>query len=128
MTAATLLAVAIGAVLGAYSRWGLGVWLNHLTPNVPLGTLTANAIGGYVVGVAIAWFAQHPEASPTMRLFLITGFLGALTSFSTFSAEAVNLLMRAEYSWAFVHIVLHLFVSLLLTVAGITTVNLLTRV
>ena len=128
MTIATLLAVALGAVLGAYARWGLSEWLNHLTPNVPLGTLTANAIGGYIVGVAIAWFAQHPEASPAMRLFLITGFLGALTTFSTFSAEAVNLLMRAEYLWAFVHIALHLFISLLLTVAGITTVNLLSRV
>lgn len=128
MNAAAFLAVGLGAVLGAYARWGLSVWLNHVTPNVPLGTLMANAIGGYAVGVAIAWFMQHPGASPEMRLFLITGFLGALTTFSTFSAEAVNLLMRAQYLWAFVHIALHLSISLLLTVAGITTVNMLNRV
>ena len=127
MNSAAFLAVGIGAVLGAYARWGLGVWLNRVTPHVPLGTLVANAIGGYVVGLAVAWFAQHPDASPEMRLFLITGFLGALTTFSTFSAEAVNLYMRAEYLWASVHIALHLCISLLLTVAGITTVNVLIR-
>ena len=127
MSAGAFLAVGVGAVLGAYGRWGLGAWLNASTPNVPMGTLFANAIGGYLVGLAIGWFAQHPEASPELRLFLITGFLGALTTFSTFSAEAVALLTRAQYLWAFVHIGLHLFTSLLLTVGGLYTVNLLTR-
>lgn len=127
MNTSAFLAVGIGAVLGAYGRWGLSVWLNDSTPNVPMGTLLANAIGGYAVGVAIGWFAQHPEVSPEWRLFLITGFLGALTTFSTFSAEAVALLTRAQYGWAFVHIGLHLGISILLTVAGLYTVNVLVR-
>jgi fluoride exporter len=117
----------VGAVLGAYARWGLSVWLNPVTPNIPLGTLLANAIGGYVVGMAIAWIAQYPETSPEMRLFVVTGFLGALTTFSTFSAESVNLLMRAQYGLACVHILLHLAISILLTFAGVYTVNVLMR-
>ena len=120
-------AVGLGAVLGAYARWGLSGWLNPSTPNIPLGTLLANAIGGYVVGLAIAWFAQHPESSPELRLFLVTGFLGALTTFSTFSAESVNLLMRAQYGLAFVHILLHVVISILLSIAGVYTVNVLMR-
>src|SRR5690606_37647686 len=90
-------------------------------------TRLASAIGGDLIGVAIAWFAQHPEASPELRLFVITGFLGALTTFSTFSAEAVALLTRGEYGWGAAHIVLHLGCSLILTVAGIQTVHALTR-
>ncbi|HKO88408.1 MAG TPA: fluoride efflux transporter CrcB [Burkholderiales bacterium] len=127
MNGGAFLAVGVGAVLGAYGRWGLSAWLNPSSPNVPTGTLLANAIGGYLVGLAIGWFAQHPEASPELRLFVITGFLGALTTFSTFSAEAVALLIRAQYLTAFVHIGLHLITSLLLTVGGLYTVNLLAR-
>ena len=122
-----LFAVGAGAVLGAYARWTLAAWFNGALTHLPLGTLLANAIGGYLVGVAIAWFAQNPGASPELRLFAITGFLGALTTFSTFSAESVALLMRGEYGWATAHIALHLGCSLLLTVAGIQTVHLVTR-
>jgi CrcB protein len=85
-------AVGAGAALGALLRWQLSAWLNPLHDGVPPGTLAANLIGGYLVGVAVAWFAQHPELSPAWRLFAITGFLGGLTTFSTFSAEVVALL------------------------------------
>ncbi|MBX6393348.1 MAG: fluoride efflux transporter CrcB, partial [Burkholderiales bacterium] len=94
MTAGALAAVAVGAVLGAWLRWALGIRFNGVLAHLPLGTLIANAVGGYLVGIAVAWFAQHPDASPELRLFVVTGFLGALTTFSTFSAEAVGLLMR----------------------------------
>lgn len=125
MTAGALFAVALGAVLGAWSRWVLGTWLNGVLRHLPLGTLVANALGGYLVGLALAWLMQHPETSPAVRLFVITGFLGALTTFSTFSAEAVELFMRGEYGWALAHIGLHLGCSLALTVAGFQTVRLL---
>lgn len=127
MTAWAPVAVALGAVIGAYGRWALASWFNGTLTHLPLGTLIANAAGGYLVGIAIAWFAQHPDASPELRLFVITGFLGALTTFSTFSAEAIALLTRGEYGWAFAHIGLHLACSLMLTVAGIQTVHLLSR-
>lgn len=127
MTLGALIAVAFGAVMGAYGRWALASWFNGTLAHLPLGTLLANAIGGYLVGIAIAWFGQHPEASPELRLFVMTGFLGALTTFSTFSAEAVALLTRGEYGWGVAHIVLHLTCSLMLTVAGIQTVHALTR-
>lgn len=119
MTLWAALAVAAGAVLGAYGRWFLGAWFNGVFTHLPLGTLMANAIGGYLVGLAIAWFAHHPGAAPELRLLLITGFLGALTTFSTFTAESSALLLRGEYGWALLHIVLHLACSLLLTIGGI---------
>ena len=127
MSIGPFLAVGLGAVLGAYGRWGLSVWLNPIHPQLPYGTLVANAIGGYIVGIAVAWFAHTPDISPELRLFLVTGFLGALTTFSTFSAEATDLLLRGEYGWAFAHIGLHLGCSLVLTVIGIWTVNGLLR-
>lgn len=125
MTAYGLLAVAIGAVLGAWLRWGLGIALNPILPTLPLGTLTANVVGGFVIGMAIEYLAHHTTVPPEFRLFLITGFLGALTTFSTFSAEAVTLLARDQYGWALAHIGAHLFGSLAATVAGIETVRLL---
>jgi CrcB protein len=88
------LAVGIGAALGAWLRWGLGLWLNPVYPAMPLGTLAANLVGGYCIGLVIAWFAEHPGLPPEARLFLITGLLGGLTTFSTFSAEVVTALMR----------------------------------
>lgn len=127
MTFAALLAVALGAVLGAYSRWALGTWLNGALQHLPLGTLIANALGGYLIGLALAWFAQHPDTTPEVRLFVITGFLGALTTFSTFSAESVALLTRGEHGWALAHIALHLGCSLVLTVAGFQTVRMLSH-
>ena len=117
------LAVGAGAVLGAWLRWALGVGLNAAVPNLPLGTLAANLVGGYLVGVAVECFAQQAGLSAELKLFVITGFLGGLTTFSSFSAEAVILLMRAQYAWALLLIGTHLLGSLLMTVLGILTVR-----
>lgn len=88
------LAVGFGAAVGAWLRWGLGLWLNPAYPAVPLGTLAANIVGGYFIGLVLAWFAEHPGVPPEARLFVITGILGGLTTFSTFSAEVVTALTR----------------------------------
>lgn len=119
------LAVGGGAAFGAWLRWWLGVLLNPVFPSLPPGTLAANLIGGYLVGVAVAFFSEHTGLSPEARLFVITGFMGGLTTFSTFSAEAVTLISRAEYSWALAHTALHLGGSLVMTALGILTVSLL---
>ncbi len=119
----SMLAVGIGAALGAWLRWGLGALLNPFLPVLPLGTLAANLLGGYLVGVAVAVFAQHPGLAPEARLFIITGFLGGLTTFSTFSAEAVHLLTRGEYAWAAAHVAAHLSGSLVMTLLGLLTVK-----
>lgn len=116
-------AVGTGAALGALLRWQLSVWLNPLSGSVPAGTLAANLIGGYLVGVAMAWFAQHPEISPAWRLFAITGFLGGLTTFSTFSAEVVGLLQQGRMRMAGLTVALHTAGSLLGTVAGLVTLH-----
>ncbi len=123
MNLAALMAIAGGAVLGAWLRWGLGLWLNPLFATVPLGTLAANLIGGYLVGVAVAVFHINVELAPELRLFLVTGFLGALTTFSTFSAEVVSLLQHGRYAWAMGAASLHLFGSLLMTGLGIVTIH-----
>ena len=123
MNFAALMAIAGGAVLGAWLRWGLGLWLNPLFATVPLGTLAANLIGGYLVGVAVAVFHINVELAPELRLFLVTGFLGALTTFSTFSAEVVALLQHGRYAWAMGAASLHLFGSLLMTGLGIVTIH-----
>ncbi len=123
MTAYGLLAVGVGGVLGAWLRWGLGIALNPVFPTLPLGTLTANVVGGFIIGMAIEYFARHASVPPEVRLFLITGFLGALTTFSTFSAEAVMLLARDQYGWALAHVGAHLIGSLAATVAGIEIVR-----
>jgi CrcB protein len=112
------LAVGLGAAIGAWLRWGLGLWLNPLHSQLPLGTLAANLGGAYVIGVAVALFAAHPSLSPEWRLFLITGFLGGLTTFSSFSAEAMLLLQRGDYAWALGHSALHLIGSIALCIAG----------
>lgn len=123
MNPAALAAIALGAVLGAWLRYGLGLWLNPLFTTVPLGTLVANLIGGYLVGAAVAVFHINVELSPELKLFFITGFLGALTTFSTFSAEVVHLLQNARYGWAAGAASLHLFGSLLMTGLGILTIH-----
>ena len=115
----SILAVALGAAFGAWLRWVLGAWLNSATGSLPIGTLAANLIGGFLVGVAVAAFADRTEIAPVWRLFIITGFLGGLTTFSTFSAESVALLMRGSYGWALAHTAAHLFGSLALTALGI---------
>lgn len=119
----SLLAIGGGAILGAWLRWGLGIWLNPLLPTMPLGTLAANLIGGYLVGAAVMVFHINVDLPAEFRLFLITGFLGALTTFSTFSAEVVALIQRADYGWAFATASLHLFGSLLMTGLGIVTIH-----
>lgn len=114
-------AIGLGAAIGAWLRWGLGLWLNPALPELPPGTLAANLVGGYLIGLAVAFFMQHPGLSPEWRLFIITGFLGGLTTFSTFSAETVTLLLRGQYAWATAIIATHLGGSLLMTVLGLQT-------
>ena len=121
MNAAGFAAVAIGAVLGAWLRWGLSAWLNPANPNLPYGTLVANIGGGYAIGVLVAFFAANTSIAPEWRLACITGFLGALTTFSTFSAESVELLMAGRYGAAALHSGAHLFGSITATLLGILT-------
>jgi len=121
VNASGFVAVGAGAALGAWTRWGLGAGLNALVPNLPLGTLVANLAGGFLVGLAVEFFFHNSLLVPEYRLFIITGFLGALTTFSTFSAEAVELLSRQQYAWAMLHVGSHLVGSLLMTFLGIIT-------
>ncbi len=119
------LAVGIGGAVGSWLRWGLGIMLNPVFPTLPFGTLAANLIGGYLVGVAVAFFADHAGLPPEARLLVITGIMGGLTTFSTFSAEAVTLISRGEYAWALAHSAVHLGGSLIMTTLGMLTVSLL---
>lgn len=121
------LAVGTGAAIGALVRWRLAEALNALWPSLPAGTLAANLIGGYGVGLAVAVFAQQPDISPAWRLFVITGFLGGLTTFSTFSAEVVALLQQGRTLAAAGAAAAHLAGSVLATLAGIATVEALRR-
>lgn len=113
-----VLAICIGASVGALARWGLGLWL---TPGglIPWGTLAANLIGGYLIGVCIAVFQSLPQLDPVWRLLMITGFLGGLTTFSSFSAEVVGFLMVERYALALATAAVHVLGSLLMTVVGI---------
>lgn len=114
----SVIAICIGACVGALARWGLGLWLNPGAV-IPFGTLAANLIGGYLIGVCVAVFQALPQLDPAWRLLLVTGFLGALTTFSSFSAEVVGMLGQQRYAMALGTASVHLFGSLLLTVAGI---------
>ena len=127
MTWLGALAVGLGAALGAWLRWGLGLWLNSLHTMLPLGTLLANLIGGYIIGVAMAFFSDFPHLSPEWRLLVVTGFLGGLTTFSTFSAESMGLLQKGDYAWAFGHSFLHLLGSILFCFAGFASWRALTH-
>ena len=111
-------AICIGASVGALARWGLGLWLS---PGglIPWGTLAANLVGGYLIGIAVAVFQAMPQLDPVWRLALVTGFLGGLTTFSSFSAEVVSLLMQQRYMLSLGVATVHVVGSLLLTVAGI---------
>lgn len=120
-----VLAIFSGAGFGALLRWFLGTKLNQLFPAIPLGTLSANLIGGYLIGVAIAFFSHNTSLSPEWRLFIITGFLGGLTTFSTFSAEMISLLQAQKITMLFTGIFLHLVGSLVMTFLGIATFSLL---
>ena len=125
MNAGGFLAVGIGAASGAWLRWWLGLILNPLVPTLPLGTLAANLVGGYLMGLTMGLLAQYASLPAEARLFIMTGFLGGLTTFSTFSAEAVTLLSRQQYGWVAAHVALHLLGSLAMTGLGILTVNLI---
>ena len=117
----SFIAIGVGAACGAWLRWGLGLWLNPALPELPIGTLAANLIGGYLIGLAVAFFMQHPGLSAEWRLLIITGFLGGLTTFSTFSAETVTLMLRGQYVWGMGIVAAHLGGSLLMTVLGMQT-------
>ena len=123
----TVIAICLGACMGALSRWQLGLWLNPQPASaglLPWGTLVANLIGGYLVGVCVGVFQQLPELDPVWRLALVTGFLGALTTFSSFSAEVVAMLQHGRFALALGTAALHLLGSLALTVLGLHTVTL----
>lgn len=125
----SVLAICLGACFGALARWQLGLWLNPTSVAVagtvlPLGTLAANLIGGYLVGICVAVFQALPQLDPVWRLALVTGFLGALTTFSSFSAEVVGMLMQQRYALALMTAAVHLLGSLLLTIAGIKSASL----
>jgi|ERR1700691_1687536 CrcB protein len=121
----SVLAISVGAALGALLRWVLGLSLNNLFPAIPPGTLAANLIGGYIIGVAVAVFGSFSALSPEWRLFVVTGFCGGLTTFSTFSSEVVTLLQQGRLMWAAGAAAIHLSGSVLMTLAGIGTVALM---
>jgi CrcB protein len=117
----SILAICVGASLGALLRWWLGLAMNSLFPTLPPGTLAANLVGGYLVGLAIAFFATYTAIAPEWRLLVITGFCGGLTTFSTFSAELVALLQQGRAAWALVAAAAHVSGAVLATFAGIAT-------
>lgn len=116
-----LASIALGATVGAWLRWGLALWLNARLGTLPLGTLVANLVGAYLIGLALGFFSDWPQLAPQWRLLAITGFLGALTTFSTFSAEAMVLLQQRDYIAALVHSGAHLLGSIALCIAGLAT-------
>lgn len=118
----SILAIAFGAATGALMRWALGLKLNGLFPTIPPGTLTANLIGGYLIGMGLAIFAALPNLAPEWRLLVITGFCGGLTTFSTFSAEVVTLLQQGRPAWALAGVAAHVAGSLAATLAGLYSV------
>ena len=124
MTWLGLLAVGAGAAVGAWLRWWLSVLLNPMLPNLPLGTLAANLVGGYLIGVAFAAFTHFQALAPEMRLLVVTGFLGGLTTFSSFSGEAAELLGRAQYAWTAALLIAHVAGSIAMTFIGIASFRL----
>ena len=123
----TVLAIFSGAGFGALLRWFLGTKLNSIYPSLPLGTLSANLLGGYLIGLFIAFFASNTALAPEWRLFIITGFLGGLTTFSTFSAEIVTLIQEGRLSLSIVAALLHVMGSITMTLLGIASYTLLQK-
>jgi len=119
MTFLGLLAVGGGAAVGAWMRWWLGILLNPVFPTLPLGTLAANMIGGLLMGFAMGLVAHYESLPVEVRLLVMTGFLGGLTTFSTFSAETVTLLARQQFGWAALIVLAHLTGSILMTLSGV---------
>ena len=123
-----VIAICFGACLGALARWQLGLWLNPSTTDdglLPWGTLAANLIGGYLIGLCVGIFQNMPQLAPELRLMCVTGFLGALTTFSTFSAEVVGMLQQGRLALALFTAGIHLLGSLVLTYFGLYSVKLL---
>ena len=116
-----ILAISTGASTGALLRWQLGLKLNALYPQLPLGTLSANLLGGYIIGLAASYTAQYPNLSPEWRLLIMTGFCGGLTTFSTFSLEVLSLLQQGKLMWAMLNISTQVIGSLLMTFLGFAT-------
>jgi CrcB protein len=114
-----IVAVGAGAAIGAWLRWGLSLVLNPLFPTVPLGTLAANLVGGFLMGICMALISHYQAMAPELRLLLTTGFLGGLTTFSTFSAEATTLLSRGQLGWGAALVAAHVVGSIALTLAGL---------
>ncbi|MBL8259531.1 MAG: fluoride efflux transporter CrcB [Candidatus Competibacteraceae bacterium] len=117
------LAIGTGAAAGAWLRWALGLWLNPVLPTLPLGTLAANLLGGFLMGMAMQLLLEHAVLPPELRLAITTGFLGGLTTFSTFSAETVTLLLREEYLWALALVLVHVIGSIAMTLLGIAAMK-----
>jgi len=122
-----LLAVGSGAAAGAWVRWWLGIVLNPVFPTLPLGTLAANLVGGYLVGIALAVLSHFEALPPEARLLITTGFLGGLTTFSTFSAEATTLLGRQQFGWTAALVGAHVVGSIVMTFAGVASMRLILR-
>jgi CrcB protein len=127
VNALALIAVGAGAAAGAWLRWWLGILFNPVFPTLPLGTLAANLVGGYLMGLAMGVLSQFESLPPEVRLLITTGFLGGLTTFSTFSAESATLMSREQLGWAAAHVALHVVGSVALTFAGIATMRLVLR-
>ena len=127
MPLASFFAVGIGAFFGALLRWGFGILWNTVIPNLPLGTLAANLVGGFIIGAALGAFEQFQDLPPELRLFITTGFCGGLTTFSSFSAEAVVLFTRQQYGWFTTIIAAHVVGSLAMTFAGMALMRYLIR-
>lgn len=115
-----LVAIGLGAAGGAWLRWGLGLIFNATLKNIPLGTFLANLVGGFLIGVAVEFFSHNTQLSPEWKLLIITGFLGGLTTFSTFSVESVQLIQSGRVGWAAILIGIHVFGSILMTVLGLS--------
>ena len=120
----SICAVLVGGGIGSLARWVLGIKLNGLFPNLPLGTFASNVIAGYVIGVAIAFFARSPGVAPEWRLFVITGLMGGLSTFSTFSLEVATHLQEGRVGWAAGEIATHVIASVVMTILGIGTLAL----
>lgn len=123
MTGSGWVAVGVGAALGAWLRWGLALLLNSRFPALPPGTLAANILGGFLIGMAMEWFSRHLGLPPEIRLLVVTGFLGGLTTYSTYSAEVVDALLRGHYGWSIAIAASHLAGSLVATIGGIAVMR-----
>ena len=123
MNATIFAAIGVGAACGAWLRWALGEWLNPLGVALPLGTLAANLGGGFLIGVTLAVLQNWPDLPPALKLGIVTGLLGGLTTFSTFSAEAFHLVQRGQWGWMAAHTLLHVVGSILLTWLGYALVQ-----